>query len=153
VAAYFFDSSALVKRYVQETGTVWIVAVANPRAGHTIYLARITAVEVIAAMARRRRDGSLPEADAAAAASDFRYDLSNQYRLVDITPTLVDHAMRAAEAHPLCGYDAVQLAAALGVQSERRTLGLPSLIFVSADRGLNGAASAEGLTVDDANAH
>jgi hypothetical protein len=103
-------------------------------------------------MARRKRDGSLPEA-AAAAASDFRYDLSNQYRLVDITPALVEHAMRAAEAHPLRGYDAVQLAAALGVQSERRTLGLPSLIFVSADRGLNGAASAEGLTVDDANAH
>jgi uncharacterized protein len=153
VAAYFLDSSALVKRYVQETGTAWIVAITDPKAGNTIYLARITAVEVIAAIARRKRDGSLPEVDAVAAASDFRYDLGTQYRLVDITPALVDHAMRVAEAHTLRGYDAVQLAAALTVQAERRTLGLPSLIFVAADRGLNGAASAEGLTVDDANAH
>jgi predicted nucleic acid-binding protein len=153
VAAYFLDSSALVKRYVQETGTAWVVAITDPRAGHPIYLARLTAVEVVAAMARRKRDGSLPKVDAVAVASDFRYDLRNQYRLVDITPTLVDHAMRVAEAHILRGYNAVQLAAALSVQSERRRLGLPSLIFVSADRGLNRAASTEGLVVDDANAH
>lgn len=30
VNAYFLDSSALVKRYVPETGTAWIQAIATP---------------------------------------------------------------------------------------------------------------------------
>ena len=36
---YFLDSSALVKRYVAETGTAWIVGLANPRAGILIIVA------------------------------------------------------------------------------------------------------------------
>jgi len=42
VAVYFLDSSAVVKRYVQETGTGWIKTIADPAAGHFLYVARIT---------------------------------------------------------------------------------------------------------------
>ena len=36
MAAYVFDSSAVVKRYVRETGTAWVLSVLEPGAGHAI---------------------------------------------------------------------------------------------------------------------
>jgi predicted nucleic acid-binding protein len=54
VAAYFVDSSALVKRYVQEAGTRWVRNLTRRNTPNDNYLARITVVEVTSAVARRR---------------------------------------------------------------------------------------------------
>lgn len=153
MAIYFFDSSALVKRYVHETGSDWILALTEPAAGHSLYIARITAVEVVSALIRRQRDGSVSAIDAATAMADFRHDLSHQYRVIEITPTVITRAMQLAETHGLRGYDAVQLAAALIIQMMRETLGLSALELVSADRDLNNAAATEALTVNNPNSH
>jgi predicted nucleic acid-binding protein len=153
VAVYFFDSSALVKRYAHETGSDWILALTEPVAGHSLYIARITAVEVVSALTRRQRGGSVSEIDAATAMAAFRHDLSHQYRVIEITPAVITRAMQLAETHGLRGYDAVQLAAALIVQKMREILGLSALELVSADYDLNHAAGAEDLTVDNPNSH
>lgn len=153
MAVYFFDSSAVVKRYVSETGTTWIIGLADPRTNNHIHLARITGVEVIAAIARRSREGSLSTDDAAIAIADFRSDFNTTYRTVEITSGLIAGAMRLAETYSLRGYDAVQLAAALEVNAHTVSLGLPAVTLVSADRGLNTAAVAGGLTVEDPNGH
>jgi len=42
LADYFLDTSAVVKRYVQETGTAWIRTLVASATGHFIDLARIT---------------------------------------------------------------------------------------------------------------
>jgi len=34
MAAYFLDSSALIKRYVQENGTQWVRRTTEPDSGH-----------------------------------------------------------------------------------------------------------------------
>ena len=151
MAVYFFDSSALVKRYAQETGSEWILALTEPAAGHSLYIARITAVEVVSALTRRRRGGSVSEIDATTAMAAFRHDLFHQYRVIEITPTVITRAMALAETHGLRGYDAVQLASALIVQAMRETLGLSALELASADRELNDAAAVEDLTIDDPN--
>ncbi len=67
MAAYFFDSSALVKRYATESGTEWVKALLSPAAGNRIYVARITEVETVAALARKKRGGHITPADATAA--------------------------------------------------------------------------------------
>ncbi len=153
MAVYIFDSSAVVKRYVSETGTAWVLRLADPRANNHIHLARITGVEVIAAITRRNRQGSLSASDAAAAIADFRYDFGAAYRIVEITPGLIASAMLLAETYALKGYDAVQLAAALEVNAHTISLGLPAITLVSADGGLNRAAVTSGLTTDDPNGH
>jgi len=150
---YFFDSSALVKRYVLETGTNWIVSICDPQAGNTIFLAQITSVEVVSAIARRRRNRSLSGANAATILNDFRLDSSNQYFFVDITDALINRAITMADNHALRGYDAVQLAAALILQDQRQSLNLPDCQFISADSALNAAAASEGLQTDDPNLH
>lgn len=140
MGAYFFDSSAVVKRYVQETGTAWVVSICDPVANNHIHLARITGVEVVSAITRRTRGASLSAADAAVAIADFRHDLATAYRSVEISPALMASAMRLAETHALRGYDAVQLAAALEVNLRLLALGMTSLMLVSADDDLNQAA-------------
>ena len=150
---YFVDSSALVKRYVHETGSVWLSGLVAQAAGNDIYIARITTVEVIAALTRRTRGGTIATADASAACLLFRNDLSHDYEIVEMTATLLNRAMTLAETHGLRGYDAVQLAAVCEVNAFCAAHGLPPLTLVSADSELNTAAPGEGLPVDDPNAH
>jgi predicted nucleic acid-binding protein len=61
---YFVDSSALVKRYVREDGTGWVRRLTRRSSSTVIYIARITAVEVTSAVARRRRGRTLPSKEA-----------------------------------------------------------------------------------------
>jgi predicted nucleic acid-binding protein len=151
VAVYFIDSSALVKRYVSETGTAFVTGITDPAAGHHTYVARITGVEAIAALARRERAGDVSADALAAALGQFRQEFANVYRIVEMTSPLLSDAMRLAESRAVRGYE-VQLAAALRVDMECAALGLSSTL-ISADGGLNAAAMAEGLAVEDPNTH
>ena len=153
MAAYFFDSSALVKRYVRETGTLWVTSMLEVPGHYHIYVARITGVEVISAITRRVLGGSLSKADASAALSLFRHEFSNSFTVTEISPALLTRAMQLAEFHALRGYDAVQLAAALDVQAYSLSLATSALTMVSSDGELNAAAIAEGLIMEDPNAH
>ena len=46
------DSSSLVKRYVTETGSMWMERLTDPDAGNRLYIASITGVEIISAITR-----------------------------------------------------------------------------------------------------
>lgn len=153
MAHYYLDSSALVKLYAAETGTAWVTTLCAPATGHTINLVRITGAELIAALFRRVQVGSLTLADAQLAAARFRRDLNSRYEIIEVTEALVNDAMRLAETHALRGYDSVQLAAALELQSVRAAFALPPLTFVCADQRLNAVATAEGLMVENPNDH
>src|SRR5687768_13269495 len=101
------DSSAVVKRYVRERGTTWMRGLTDPLAGHMLYIASITGVEVVAALTRQARQGALTPTDAARALTQFRQDFGHQYQRVDLTLPLVAQAMDLAATHALRGYDAV----------------------------------------------
>lgn len=135
-----------MKRYVQETGTVWVRALTASGTGNFFYLARITDVEVTAALARRRGQPGLSVVQAVAALRQFRRDFGQDYRVVEITIALLQRAAQLADTHALRGYDAVQLAVALDVHARDQ-----ALVLVSADAELNAAATAEGLRVEDPN--
>ncbi len=62
-------------------------------------------------------------------------------------------AMLKARVHGLRAYDAVQLAAALEVHRRHLSAGVGPVTLASADRDLNTAAVAEGLTVEDPTLH
>jgi predicted nucleic acid-binding protein len=151
VAYYFFDSSAIVKRYTSEIGTGWVISISDPIAGNFIYLASITGVEVVSAITRQVLASRITSTDAANEIAKFRHDFINQYRVVEISTALINRAMSLAEAHALRAYDAVQLAASLIVNDENIAFGLSALTLISADAALNSAATAEGLTVEDPN--
>jgi predicted nucleic acid-binding protein len=141
----------LLKYY--DNKAAWMVTLLDVTAGHHLYVARITGVEVIAAIRRRARRGDIAAPDVAVALAQFRQDFAELYHSIEITPALVARAMTLAETHALRGYDAVQLAAAVEVNTRGITLGLPVLTLVSADGELNVAATTEGVTVEDPNIH
>jgi predicted nucleic acid-binding protein len=148
---YFFDSSAVVKNYVQETGTNWVKAIFNSTATKIIYVASITRVEVISAFTRRVKGKTLSAKDANIVSQQFKNDFAGDLRVLEITPDLLDEAVALTETHALRGYDAIQLASAVELSKEIVSLKLGTLIFVSADNELNSAAQAEGLKIENPN--
>lgn len=153
MAALFLDSSSLVKRYALETGTSWVFGLVRRSAKNRLYLARITGVEVVAALTKRMRVGSLSARATAKAIKRFEREFANRYVLIEVSPQIVKSAMMLAKKYTLRGYDAVQLASALQANADRISVGGSPLIFISADKHLNSAATAEGLTIDNPNNH
>ena len=150
---FYFDSSALVKRYVAESGTDWMNQLCAAEARNTLYTVRISGAEIIAALFRRARTGELAVPDVQAAATKFKDDFHKRYQIVEVKEQLIQTAMILAERHALRVYDAVKLAAALELKATRDSLALSPIHFVCADHKLNEAAAEEGLTPENPNAH
>jgi predicted nucleic acid-binding protein len=149
VGVFYFDTSALVKRYVAETGTGWVQGITDPVSGHDIFVAKIAGPEAVSAFVRQ----ASPLPRLATVLANFLYDFHNQYQQLALTDAVIATAMRVAETHRLRGYDSVQLAAVIELQALRDGAGLPPLVFVSADIPLHSAAKREGLLVEDPNSH
>jgi predicted nucleic acid-binding protein len=150
VDSCYFDSSALVKRYISEKDTGWVRSITDPAAANEVLVVSLTGVEVVAALVCHSPPLLPPHLTQALA--DFRHDFGTQYQIREVTDVLIVQAMRLAETHRLRGYDAVQLAAAMEVHALYVASGL-SITFVSADMRLNTAAVAEGLSVDNPQSH
>ena len=153
MAIYFVDSSALVKRYVSEAGSTWILELFDPALDNEIFVAAITGVEIIAAIIRRSLGGSISVTDATLVCNQFRSDFQADYQIIEIIEEIINSAMSLAEARGLRGYDAVQLAAGCAVNALCITSGMPPVIFVSADNELNVAAASKGLSVENPNSY
>lgn len=153
MSAYYLDASVLVKRYVNEPGSIWLRSLlASPQAD-LLFTSRMAVVEVVSAFARRLREGSLTLKDCAAAENAFRSDCLSDYQIMPPTVEIVDLACSLLKRHSLRAYDAMHLASASNAQKFLAGEGHPPLIFLSADERLIGAARAEGLTADNPNEH
>jgi hypothetical protein len=152
VNAYFLDTSALVKRYVPEIGSDWILSITDPATDNDLAISQITWVEVHSAFARRLRDRSLSAQRFDLIVQKVREDFENEYRVIDVDQTLIETATELVMQHPLRAYDSVQLASALRFQSTT-LVSVPNtqLVFVSADNRLLDIAQSEGLATDNPN--
>jgi uncharacterized protein len=134
----FFDTSALAKRYISESGSQ---RVRETLRSHPVTVARIAYAELAASVARSCRLAVITEAQRDAILGRIGSDFS-LLTIVEIRPALLAFVPALVVRHPLRGYDAVQLAAALGLHATG-----PSVEFWSADATLCQAAAAEGLRV------
>jgi predicted nucleic acid-binding protein len=152
VPAYFFDSSALVKFYVEESGALWVRSFTDVES-NIVHVSSLAEVEAVSALTRRlnRRDINQTEFDEAC--DDLEQDFATQYRIVALTEAIIRSAATLARRHGLRAYDAVQLAAALETNRIISKVEATQLTVVSADAELNAAARAEGLNVEDPNTH
>ncbi len=151
MTAYFLDSSTLVKRYVVETGSIWVQTITTHSSHNTIYVAQIARVEVVSAFARRKREFSLPTRSARAAYLTLLRHTKRQYDVVPMTETIMSLAETLLDKYILRASDAIQLASALEVQSRLTAARLSGIVFVAGDNRLLTAAVGEGLTVDNPN--
>jgi len=149
---YYFDSSAVVKRFAPEKGSEWVKSIAEHPEDNTIYLGQIGIVEIAAALSKKVRTNELSLADYEATLALFLIDVRNEeYIIAPLSDRIVEVAVDLTRRHPLRGYDAVHLATALIVNAALLEAELPPLIFVSADAILCEAARQEGLTTNNPN--
>ena len=149
MTTYYLDSSALVKRYVNETGSGWVQTICDPNTGHVLALAHIGLVEVAAALGVKERQGVLAATIRDALINDLQRDGRDQYWLIDVDQALITQAIALTRRQKLRGYDAVHLAAALFLQETLVPQGLRPPVFVSADVELLVAAKAERLVIEN----
>ncbi|MFN6527698.1 type II toxin-antitoxin system VapC family toxin [Nostoc sp. ChiSLP03a] len=153
MAIYFIDSSALVKRYISETGSAWVLELFDPTLKNEVFIAAITSVEIIAAITRRARGGSISITDATITRNQFKSDLQKDYQIVEITENIINSGIVLSETYGLRGYDAIQLAVDRAVNTICIANGLAPITFVSADNELNAAVVSEGLMIENPNSH
>jgi predicted nucleic acid-binding protein len=136
----YADSSVIVKRYYAEPGSGqvregWL-------ATERVFTSRVAYAEVHAALARKHREGDLPTMAFRRSSSAFETEWAAYDQILVDRITLADIG-RLVRVHPLRGYDAIHLAAALWVKTQ---IG-DRLQFWVADDRLEAAARRERLTV------
>lgn len=147
----YFDSVALVKRYVAEVGTTWVQSWCRDP-NQTVAVTEIGLVEIAAAFAGKLRGGFIAQTAYDGARADLEADARTEYVLVSVDRPIVDVAIELTSRHSLRGHDAVHLASALRLDEALLAPQLSSLlIFVSADNDLLTAARAEGLSTENPN--
>jgi predicted nucleic acid-binding protein len=105
MTTYYFDTSALIKYYVAETGSSWVNTISSSP-GSLLFTSRLTIIEVRSVLARRRREASITLRNHADALAAFTEDCLTRYRFIEVDPTIVDLAGELLERHSLRAYDA-----------------------------------------------
>lgn len=147
---HFLDSSALIKRYVIENGTMWIRSLV---AQHDILIAQITQVEVVSGTMRRYRENAISLQTANGIRLLIDRHANRDYQIIKINKDVIQAAEHLLVKYPLRAYDSIQLASALIANHRLVQANTSMLIFVSADTRLITAASGEGLATDNPNLH
>jgi predicted nucleic acid-binding protein len=135
----YLDTSALVKLYVEETGSS-IVREAVEEA-EAVASSIIAYVEARAAFARRQRERTITLPAYKRLLRDFEADW-RRYLVIEATELLVRRAAELAETHRLRAYDSIHLASASILKENLND----SVSFTSWDSQLQAAARREGLT-------
>jgi len=150
-AFYFLDTSALVKKYMAETGSAWIEALTDSDSGNRLIVARVTWVETISALSRLRRENRIDPDLLDRTIRIFKADWEAEYRIVEIEKPDFEKAGDLVRKHPLRAYDAIQLTSALKIHPAVTRTTRNTLTFLSADNRLIDIARIEGLHVDNPN--
>lgn len=148
---YFLDSSALVKRYISETGSGRVRELTSSEGGNIIVVSRTTWVEVSSALARLYREGAIRLSDLEDTMRLFSQDWNIQYRVVEFDAEVARLATDCLFRYSLRAFDAIQLAACLYLKKEIPDKTDIMLEFLSADVRLLSAAEGEKLSVANPN--
>ena len=152
----YLDSSALLKRYVQEPGTDAVNLKVNEglTANREILISVVGYAEIFATFARLVRDHLLPKQEGDLLQQSFHDDWMVKLSQVDLTADVLAFVPGLVNNHPLRGADAIHLASALWLRDALRqgkSFGPnPGILeFATSDRQLKTAAALEGLPVFD----
>ena len=137
MAIVYFDSSALVKLVLDETGSDVAAAVWN--ACDAALSSRLAYPEVRAALAAAGRNRDITESEASAAADEWEIFWASM-RPIELSMDVERVAGELAVLHRLRGADAVHLASALALGSQEVTVAVW-------DKRLHTGAAAAGLRV------
>ncbi len=136
----YFDTSALVKRYVDEPGRREVLHLLRQ---HECLTSAVLPVELRSGLRRRVAEGSI---EAARLPAILRHVAADRpyWTLVEVGTDVLVRAETLVAAHPIRTLDAIHVASA---QLFAARVSMPGLTFVSADKRQTETAAAIGLVV------
>ena len=129
----FFDSSAFAKRYVEEPGSQAVDSICQEAT--EVALSVLCVPEILSALNRRVREGILTSREYEEAKQYLSQDIRDVV-IINLIPQVISTCTKILEASPVRAADALQIACALGWETE---------LFVSANRRQISAAKKAGL--------
>jgi predicted nucleic acid-binding protein len=142
VAWAYFDTSALIKRYVDEHGRREVLQLLR---SHDCVTSALLSVEVRSALRRRVADGSLDARRVPEILKRFAVD-REFWALVEITSEVLRTAEILVANHPLRTLDAIHVASAQLFAARMTAF---ELTFVSADTRQSAVAASIGLSTKE----
>lgn len=152
----YWDSSALIKHYIQEAGTEKIEGMLQDEenSSRPVFTSVLTFAEIHAALARRMKDKSLSYRMFLRSRKKFDSDWAFGIIPIELGVTVLVFIRGIVTEFPLKGADAIHLASALwlrdmarlSAQSETKS---EKIIMVTADKQLANAAAQSHLEVFD----
>lgn len=138
----FVDSSALVKRYIEEAGSAKVDALLN--ADEKIVVSRLAYAETLSALVRRRNNLDLSDEEFARMLADLRSEWQ-RFIVAEMDADALQYLDRVIETYALKGADSIHLSTAVWLMSS----GNPGVTFVASDKELLDAARMERFKVID----
>lgn len=132
---YFFDTSALVKRYHVEAGSETVNGLFEKQDA-VFAVASITIAEFVSAFARKFSEGVITEEDFRACLSEFSKDIITSFWVIDLDRSHINRSVSLIIKHYLRTLDSLQLAVFLNLSPAKPTI-------VTSDDALYNAALKE----------
>jgi len=136
----YFDSSALVKRYLREVGSESVNAILLSK--QTVATSKLAYPEILSAFMRKHRSGKLAQKPLRSVIDQFESDWK-YFFIIEFHDDLFPAIKALVEKYPLKGADSLHLSSALWLKHTARE----DVRFVSSDLNLLKAAESEDLHV------
>lgn len=130
----FFDSSALVKRHVWESGTEEVLELC--RETDEVILSAITSIEIVSALTRKKHEKKLMHGNYKKILQAFAEDIKCS-TIIEVNSTVITLAIKCLQNFKTRSLDAIQIASAVAVKP---------VLFVTADK--QQALAARGMKLD-----
>jgi predicted nucleic acid-binding protein len=145
VPTFYFDSSALLKKYKTERGTDVINEVFDDRRTNEEFVTSyLTLIECYGTFRRLYSNHEISQALFQTYLGDIVRDLTNSFAIYSLFDDIANNAADQARDYGLRSADAIQLSTAVYARDQ----GFPQPIyFLSSDRRLNNVSAQLGFTV------
>jgi predicted nucleic acid-binding protein len=144
---FYWDTSALAKRYVNELGSPLVNRLFGRAVPSRMMVLGVTIGELVSIVVRLRNSGTISQAQFTLVMQEVRREViaAPEISLEPAPTELVFASLVQIERHSINSTDALVLRSALGLAGQLRAAG-DDLVLLASDQRLLRAAAAEGLT-------
>ena len=145
MVVFYFDTSAIIKRYRIEKGTAIVDEIlGNPFSQDIFYTSFLTILEVTSSITRLKRSSQLTDYLAREIFSRFRQDIHEHFRILPLDNETATNAISLVEQYGLRSADAIHMATAIYIFC---AIAGSAHAMVSSDRELVQAAKSSNIVV------
>jgi predicted nucleic acid-binding protein len=130
VPSYFFDTSALVKRYHEEEGTDTVDEILD-RDGVKVLISSLIVIETVSAFRRKYNRGEVSESEMEQLIAVFFQEALDEFLILPMEESLLNFSFELVLDDDLRTLDSLQLSAGLSLAQE-----VDDVVFVTADDDL-----------------